>query len=81
MEKLLELLRYVKAQKLTNFKSAAFLFSKYATDQDKQDLAESIYNESIIIDLDEMESLVNADKFEYPKGKIGLIGIENDTDS
>lgn len=74
---MIELLAYIKNKKISNFKHVALLFSKYAMEKEDHQLAESIYNQSIEIDLHELESLTNPDKFSYPKGNIGVIGVED----
>ena len=48
----------------------AYIRDKKATD--------ALLDEHIVMDLWEMESLVNSKKFEFPKGDIGVVGIEND---
>lgn len=38
----------------------------------------ALKTESLSVDLWELESLINEEPFDFPKSKIGLIGVENE---
>ena len=78
MRQLSELLKFSIDNNFKESKNIASLCIKYAHDDgDLIILAKSILNESLIIDLYELESLVNPGKFDFStKNNIGEITIE-----
>lgn len=75
MSELENLLSYLKSGPLAK-KAASAVFC-YSADKPALKIAESILaDEELIIDISEMESLVNPDKFEFPNESIGLVGID-----
>lgn len=52
--------------------------ARYSDNQALKKIALTMVSELIKVDLWEMESLTNPDKFEFPETEIGQIGVESE---
>lgn len=57
-------------------KKVALLALDYSKDVGTIKIASDLLNEAIVIDLWELESLINSEKFEYPDSEIDEIGVK-----
>jgi hypothetical protein len=78
MEKLSDILKFALENKSSFSKDIALLILKYSNDQQEIAAANEQLGDSIEIDLLELRSLVEPDKFEFARKDIGLIGVENE---
>lgn len=80
-QELCDLLLYLKENKQSFLlKKIAVLISKSNSNPETVKFAKEHFNETMEIDLQELESLINPDKFKFPEAEIGTIGLENETD-
>jgi len=49
-----------------------------ALDKDMQKKAQTVAAGKLVVDLFTLESLINPDKFDFPKEEIGTVGVEVD---
>lgn len=75
------LLKYAISYDSIMAKDLAILIVGYGKDPEALKLANSVLGESINIDLWELESLVNPDKFEFPDTDLGMIGVDLDEET
>ncbi len=74
--KIEKLILNIKDTNLSDAKFLALISSTLINDKNFIKFASEYIDESIDIDLNELESIVNPNKFLYPKTNIGRIGIE-----
>lgn len=79
-EEIKDLLSYAIKTKDSLAKKIAFVIIKYSSDLESVKLANQLLSESVNIDLWELESLINPQKFEFPEPNIGQVNIENEED-
>lgn len=72
------LLEHLIESKYDNFylKKIAVLISKSHIDIETVNLANDVFSESLMIDFNQLESLINPDKFRFPEPDIGLIEVD-----
>jgi hypothetical protein len=51
---------------------------KYSADKNAIAVAHSMIGDKIEINLSEMKSLMNSEKFDFPDYEIGMVGVEDD---
>jgi len=78
MSELRDLLNYLKSKNDSMAKKAALAVSRYSSNEMAVKIADTILHEKVNIDLWELESLINPNKFEFPKPDVGLVGVENE---
>jgi hypothetical protein len=74
------LLEYMIKNNSSLSKRLAFSIIKYNKDEQLNKIASTVLDQSLEIDLLELESLVNPDKFEFLDSDIGLVGVKKDED-
>ena len=78
MSELKTLLNYLLKSDNLLAKKAALIVSKYSNDALALRAADTILDDGININISELESLVNPDKFKFPNPDIGRIGVEDE---
>tara|TARA_R110002074_G_scaffold146210_2_gene295628 strand:+ start:343 stop:582 length:240 start_codon:yes stop_codon:yes gene_type:complete len=58
-------------------KSIASIILKYSTDINAQVLSAEVLQQSIPIDVHQLESMINPDKFEFQEVGLGEVTVEN----
>jgi hypothetical protein len=59
-----------------NLKKIACLISKSSKSEETVALADSYFSECLLVDVNQLEALVNPNKYDFPDPDIGLIGVE-----